>query len=77
MSTKNHSSSATANPNNQDEGVKAMNGIDKRPNKDGTDSYRVRVRIKGHPLYFQFVPCFHHHGQGMGLDHRESSTQNH
>lgn len=38
-----------ANPNNQDEGVKAMNGIDKRPNKDGTDSYRVRVRIKGHP----------------------------
>ena len=39
MSTIHHSSSALANPNNQEEGVKAMKGIDKRPNKDGTSSY--------------------------------------
>lgn len=49
MSKIHHPSSALANPNNQEEGVKAMKGIDKRPNKDGTSSFRARVRIKGHP----------------------------
>lgn len=50
MSTIHHSSSALANPNNQEEGVKAMKGIDKRLNKDGTARYRVRIRMKGHPI---------------------------
>ncbi len=30
-----------------------MKGIDKRTHKDGTVSYRVRVRIKGHPVLIQ------------------------
>lgn len=48
MSTIHHSLSALANPNTIEEG-KAMKGIDKRQNKDGSFSYRARVRIKGHP----------------------------
>lgn len=30
-----------------------MKGIDKRTHKDGTVSYRARVRIKGHPVLIQ------------------------
>lgn len=30
-----------------------MKGIDKRTHKDGTVSYRARVRIKGHPILIQ------------------------
>lgn len=30
-----------------------MKGIDKRTHKDGTVSYRARVRIKGHPIIIQ------------------------
>ena len=30
-----------------------MKGIDKRIHKDGTVSYRARVRIKGHPVLIQ------------------------
>lgn len=30
-----------------------MKGIDKRTHKDGTVSYRARVRIKGHPVIIQ------------------------
>lgn len=41
-------SEVTANPNNQ-EGVTTVKGIDKRVGKDGTISYRARVRVKGHP----------------------------
>jgi hypothetical protein len=48
MSTTNHTAKATANPNTQ-EGVKAVKGIDKRTNQDGSESYRARVRIKGQP----------------------------
>jgi hypothetical protein len=49
MSTTPHDSSLTANPNTQKEEDKAVKGIDKRLNQDGSYSYRVRVRIKGHP----------------------------
>lgn len=49
MSTTIQDSSLTANPNTQKEEDKAVKGIDKRLNQDGTYSYRVRVRIKGHP----------------------------
>jgi len=31
----------------------AVKGIDKRTHKDGTVSYRARVRIKGHPVLIQ------------------------
>jgi len=30
-----------------------VKGIDKRTHKDGTVSYRARVRIKGHPVLIQ------------------------
>jgi len=30
-----------------------MKGIDKRTHKNGTVSYRARVRIKGHPVLIQ------------------------
>lgn len=30
-----------------------MKGIDKRTHKDGTVSYRARIRIKGHPVLSQ------------------------
>lgn len=42
-------SEATVNPNNINEGVTTVKGIDKRINKDGTIGYRARVRIKGQP----------------------------
>jgi hypothetical protein len=32
---------------------KLVKGIDKRTHKDGTVSYRARVRIKGHPVLIQ------------------------
>jgi hypothetical protein len=32
---------------------KLVKGIDKRIHKDGTVSYRARVRIKGHPVLIQ------------------------
>ena len=35
---------------------KLVKGIDKRTHKDGTVSYRARVRIKGHPVLIQFFP---------------------
>ena len=33
--------------------VSFVKGIDKRTHKDGTVSYRARVRIKGHPVLIQ------------------------
>lgn len=47
----NSPSKATVNLfNNSEERVKTVKGIDKRISKDGTVSYRARVRIKGHPI---------------------------
>lgn len=47
----NSPSKATVNLfNNSEERVKTVKGIDKRVAKDGTISYRARVRIKGHPI---------------------------
>ncbi len=47
-STNNHPVDTATNPNIE-KGVRTVKGIDERPQKDGTTSYRARVSIKGHP----------------------------